>query len=206
MDIMLELKSKLRDWPESAQNHRLIWAVATLLFHGMFRIRELVSEKDHEFDPAFTLLTDNIHVDESGPTIQVQLKAPKEDKKCRSKVVDVYSTGGPTCPVQAFLKWKAMLNDWPQQTPAFRWSNGKPLTAKRFNAVLKTCLQHLPSRTPTSHCFRIGAASRLGALGHSDEEVKAMGRWSSRAFEEYMLHPRTKRAFIAKQLAFNDEL
>ncbi len=38
----------------------------------------------------------------------------------------------------------------------------------------------------------------LGALGFSDEEVKAVGRWSSRAFEEYMLLPRTKRMQMAK--------
>ena len=40
--------------------------------------------------------------------------------------------------------------------------------------------------------------SMLGALGFSDEEVKAVGRWSSRAFEEYMLLPRTKRMQMAK--------
>ncbi len=49
-----------------------------------------------------------------------------------------------------------------------------------------------------THSFRIGTASMLGALGFSDEEVKAVGRWSSRAFEEYMLLPRTKWMQMAK--------
>ena len=199
---MLTLKANLRHWNESPTNHRLIWAVATNLYHGLFRVRELLSEKETEFDPAFTLLTDDIKTSDSSQhgSIHFQLKAPKEDKKNRTKIVDVYGTGNPTCPVRAMAKWQAKM-PWPANQPAFRWQNGTPLTAKKFNQVLK---EHFgPSaegtRAFSSHCFRIGAASRLGHLGYSDEDVQAMGRWSSRAFEEYLLHPRTKRAAIAKQ-------
>ena len=207
-EVLLTLKEELRRWEETPANRRLIWAVATNLFHGLFRIRELVSEREDTFDPAFTLLTDNIHISTGANqgAIQFQLKAPKEDKKHRSKIVDVYGTGGQTCPVNAFTKWKAAVNCWPPGQPAFRWQDGRPLTAKRFNAVLKDRLAGTVQggdRAFTSHCFRIGAASRLGALGHSDEDLKAMGRWSSRAFEEYLLHPRTKRAALAKHLPFD---
>jgi len=173
--------------------------------HGLFRVRELLAEREGEFDPAFTMLTSDIRISDSGEfgTIHFRLKAPKEDKKNRSKIVDVYGTGTDTCPARAFKKWHTKM-DWPQDQPAFRWSNGTPLTAKKFNQILST---HLggggEGQKPfTSHCFRIGAASRLGHLGYSDEDVKAMGRWSSRAFEEYLLHPRTKRAAIAKH-AYN---
>jgi len=204
-DDMLTLKTNLRSWDESSTNHRLIWAVATNLFHGLFRVRELLAEREGEFDPAFTMLTSDIRISDSGEfgTIHFRLKAPKEDKKNRSKIVDVFGTGTDTCPVRAFKKWHTKM-DWPQDQPAFRWSNGTPLTAKKFNQILST---HLGGggggqKPFTSHCFRIGAASRLGHLGYSDEDVKAMGRWSSRAFEEYLLHPRTKRAAIAKH-AYN---
>jgi hypothetical protein len=40
----------------------------------------------------------------------------------------------------------------------------------------------------------------MGALGYDDNDVKAVGRWSSRAFEEYLLLPRTKRMAIAKKI------
>lgn len=201
-EAMAALKRNLRNWNQSSTNQRLIWAVATSLYHGMFRIRELVADKEEEFDPAFTLLTENVCILDQGEfgSIQFQLKAPKEDKKCRSKIVDVYGSGEPSCPVQAVSKWKERVS-WPAGQPAFRWDDGRPLTAKKFNSILKEMLQKwVPAGTKpfTSHCFRIGAASRLGNLGYSDEDVKAMGRWSSRAFEEYMLHPRTKRAAIAK--------
>ena len=202
-ETMATLKKNLRNWNQSTTNQRLIWAVATCLFHGLFRIRELVSDREDEFDPAFTLLTENICIlkqSEHG-SIQFQLKAPKEDKKCRSKIVDVYGSGKPSCPVQAISKWKERTT-WPAGQPAFRWDDGRPLSAKKFNSTLKEMLQGSSpagAKPFTSHCFRIGAASRLGNLGYSDEDVKAMGRWSSRAFEEYLLHPRTKRAAIAKQ-------
>ena len=51
-----------------------------------------------------------------------------------------------------------------------------------------------------THSFRIGMASMLGALGYDDDDVKAVGRWSSRAFEEYLMLPRTKRIAMAKKL------
>lgn len=200
---MLLLKKRLGDWEQRKTDQRLIWAVATNLFHGLFRVQELLCEKATEFDPAFTLLTSNIHWEphDLPKSLQFQLKAPKEDRKCRSTIVDVYSNDSPTCPVRAFTKWVQNIKHWPANQPAFRWSDGSPLTASQFNKILKERLEGLSDsqRAFTSHCFRIGAASRLGALGHSDEDVKAMGRWSSRAFEEYMLHPRTKRAAIAKQ-------
>jgi hypothetical protein len=39
-------------------------------------------------------------------------------------------------------------------------------------------------------------------LGNDDEDIQALGRWSSRAFEEfrYLMFPRTKRMAIAKKI------
>ncbi len=203
VEIMLSLKRKLRDWATSHANQRLIWATATCMYHGLFRVQELLCDREDAFDPAFTLLTTDIQLnsDSQQDSLQFNLKAPKEDKKCRSKIVDVYSNGTPTCPVRAFTKWKAELKSWPPTQPAFRWDDGTPLTARCFNKILKDKLADAapnPHAKLSSHSFRIGAASRLGELGHSDDDLKAMGRWSSRAFEEYLLHPRTKRAAIAK--------
>ena len=44
-------------------------------------------------------------------------------------------------------------------------------------------------------------ATLLGQMGCGDEEIQAMGRWSSRAFEAYLKMPRTKRAMMAKKMA-----
>jgi hypothetical protein len=53
----------------------------------------------------------------------------------------------------------------------------------------------------TTHSFRTGAASMMAILGYSDSDIKAMGRWSSRAFETYIRLPRTKRIEMARDFA-----
>ena len=52
----------------------------------------------------------------------------------------------------------------------------------------------------SSHSFRAGAASMMAAIGYSDDDIKAVGRWSSRAFMEYIKLPRTQRAEIARKI------
>ena len=40
----------------------------------------------------------------------------------------------------------------------------------------------------------------MAAIGYSDDDIKAVGRWSSRAFMEYIKLPRTQRAEIARKI------
>jgi hypothetical protein len=200
-DTMALLKQRLREWEANITDQRLLWAVATNLFHGAFRIGELLGSRKSEFDPVFDLLTDDIHV--SSKSIQFRLKMPKEDRKGRSTIVDVYATGGPHCPVRAFTKWRAMNNHWPAGQPAFRWRNGSPLTQNEFRDILDSRLSGYienPGDVFCTHSFRIGIASMLGSLGYDDEDIQAVGRWSSRAFEEYLRLPRTKRMAMAKKI------
>jgi hypothetical protein len=84
--------------------------------------------------------------------------------------------------------------------PAFRFSSGVPLTGGKLNGLLK---EWLGKAVPgiSAHSFRIGAASLMGKLGFSDKDVKAVGRWGSRAFEGYIRLPRTKRRLVAEKLA-----
>jgi hypothetical protein len=199
MELMGILKKRLRAWDASPTNQRMVWAVATNLFHGAFRIGELLSAKSSEFDPNFELTTKDVHTTREAN--QFRLKSPKEDRKGRAVIVDVYATGKNTCPVHALQKWMAIHKHWPDCQPAFRWEDGKPFTQNQFRQILNDRLGGFvenPGDVFCTHSFRIGAASMLGALGFSDEEVKAVGRWSSRAFEEYMLLPRTKRMQMEK--------
>ena len=52
-----------------------------------------------------------------------------------------------------------------------------------------------------THPFRAGIASLLAEKGLSDEEIRSIGRWHSRAFEAYVKKPRTRRATLAKTIA-----
>jgi hypothetical protein len=94
------------------------------------------------------------------------------------------------------------------------WSNGgkltvsgqitvKPFTQNQFRKIMEDRLTGFvdnPADIFCTHSFRIGVASMLGSLGYCDDDIQAVGRWSSRAFEKYLRLPRTKRMHIAKQI------
>jgi hypothetical protein len=209
LTVMKLIKEVIRAWQQPMEWRLLMWAVCTLAFHGSFRIHELLCQHETYFDPDFTLLEQDVQLKKQKLTgggvteiLIVTVKAPKENRKGGVAVVDVYETGGPTCPVKAFKQWKNRQKSDDNKV-LFRSSDGTPLTGRRFNVLLKQLLgPHIDysKGSITAHSFRSGIPSLLGELGHTDEEIKRVGRWSSRAFEHYMKLPRTTRAAIAQKL------
>jgi len=209
LTIMKILKEMIRDSNLPIEEKLLIWTVSTVAFHGSFRIHEILCRRETEFDPDFTLLEDDIKVknfttDKGLPqrVLHFSIKNPKEDKAGRIVVVDVYETGGPTCPVKAFCRW-IDRRDKTGNKVLFRKNDGTPLTGRKFNQYLKTLLgKHIDYKKGkiTAHSFRSGIPSLLGQLGHTDDDIKSVGRWSSRSFEHYLKLPRTSRADIAQKL------
>jgi hypothetical protein len=115
-------------------------------------------------------------------------------------IVDIYETGTELCPVRAVGKWLTATSSMESDLPAFRFVSRVPLTGSKLNNLLKEWLEEATPGIST-HSFRIGTASMMGKLGFSDREVKAVGIWSSRAFEGYMRLLRTKRRLVADKLA-----
>ena len=89
--------------------------------------------------------------------------------------------------------------------PVFRVKSGGCFTGADFNKQLKKLLGDLGSKIPggvvTSHSFRAGVASEMAKRGHSEEELMAVGRWSSKAYKLYMGLPLTHRATFARKIA-----
>ena len=209
LTMMKILKERLRRWKEDDREKLLVWTVASLAFHGAFRIGELLCTQETNFDPAYTLLTEDISTSgedltagEPVTVLTVRLKCPKEQRDGRAVLVDVYQSGGPICPVRAFQKWAARAQLEKGQ-PLFRRDCGTPLTGRKMNVYLHELMGDIAREKGgklTSHSFRIGIASTLGAKGFSDEEIKAAGRWGSSAFEVYLKLPRTRRMAIARKI------
>jgi hypothetical protein len=132
--------------------------------------------------------------------VQVKLKAPKESKSRAEVIIDVYQSESNICPVRAVKNWWQATAEMSSNLPAFRFASGVPLTGQKLNKLLKEWLGEVAPGIST-HSFRIGAASMMGRLAFADREVKAVGRWSSRAFEGYIRLPRTKRKLVAEKLA-----
>jgi len=210
LTIMKILKEAIRAWDRPVEDKLLLWAVCTMAFHGSFRIHEILCQNENFFDPDFTLLSKDVVLkshkwggEQAVKMLQVTLKSPKENKTGKSTVVDIYETGGPTCPLKGFCRWMGKSGtSLEQDNVLFRDRNGVPLTGRKFNALLKRLLEpHIDYSKGqiTAHSFRSGVPSLLGNLGHSEEDIKKVGRWSSRSFEHYTKLPRTSRAAIAQK-------
>jgi hypothetical protein len=211
LTILKILKEAIRAWARPMGVKLLVWAVCTMAFHGSFRIHEILCRNETFFDPDFTLLEKDVTVGtfmtkdkQVTKVLHVTVKCPKESKTGRQTVVDLYETGGPTCPIKGFCQWKDRRSKVADPNSVlFSDGGGVPLTGKRFNAVLKELLEtHIDYSKGqiTAHSFRSGVPSLLGTLGFSDDDIKKVGRWSSRAFEHYTKLPRTSRAEIAQRL------
>ena len=203
VEILTVLKGRIADSDFLGRDQRMIWSVCSTLFHGAFRVHELLCKRADSFDPDFTLLGRDVVLDKEGErgVIRFRIKAPKEEKRGKSVIVDVYETESLLCPVRAFKKWDR-FRETEQELPLFRFDSGVPFTGRRLNQILRACLEgHVEGgeKLFSSHSFRAGTASHMAAIGCSDNEIKAIGQWSSRAFLEYVKLPRSNRAEVAKK-------
>lgn len=207
INVMKLLKLEIRKLQDTNTNKALLWSVCTLAFNGCMRIHELLARKETEFDIHTTLLHKDVSIsppkEDGYREIQLKLKSPKEDRVGNGKIIDIYETKGPLCPVRALQRWSRLSKHEEKNLPLFRLENGKNLTGRSFNKMLKLMLgKHLnyQNGSITSHSFRSGLATLMGQLGFPDHQIMAMGRWSSSCFETYLKLPRSRRMEIAKQI------
>ena len=207
-DVLRLMRAELSNSNLKNADKLLLWSCCTLLFFGGFRCHELLSLFVTKFDPAFTLLSEDITentVRVNGSqirTLQILIKSEKKDTKGESTVVDIYESTSDICPIAAYQGYKKVAAN-ERGKPAFRLSDGKPLTGRKLNEYIKFFLgKHLDtdSKFVSSHSFRSGLASMLGSLGFSEDQIKDAGRWSSEAYQRYLKLPRTRRFAMAKQL------
>ena len=149
-----------------------------MTYFGLFRIGELVCSRK----------TSNKALKKSNVTI-----ASSEN----STGYNQDKTNGATCvriPLnevtrEFFLTLKSYMSMIPSSAVEFLChSNGSPLTRYQFSAVLskvcKVCSFNVENYKTRS--FRIGRATDLALSGMSEEGIKQMGRWSSKAYTGYI--------------------
>ena len=189
--VLKLIKAELKISDLEKKDKLLVWSVCTLAFMGAFRIHELLAKREGVYDPNFTLLGRDVKVKkvkvgkEEVKSMTILLKSEKKDRVGKSTVVDVYQSGGELCPVKAFEKWKKNTN-FASSMPAFRLTSGKPLTGKNLNKILEGLLgKHLDYKRGkiSSHSFRSGMASLMGSLGYTEDQIQAVGQWSSQAYQ-----------------------
>ena len=190
----------------------LFWAVSCILWNGSFRVHEILSRTENEYDPQSTLLWEDVtmkSVQIEGKTVQAiafRIKSPKVDRVGTGDFIEIYETGLYNCPVKALNRWRTNSNllESPH-IPVFRNATGKCYTGKKLNQKLSDLTKCLDDKIKggkvTSHSFRAGVASEMCKAGYSEQDIQAVGRWTSSAYKLYLKLPRSHRANLARTLA-----
>ena len=207
-NILKYIKLEIKDSKYSKHDKNLLWATCTICFSGGLRCGEILCKKKNSFDPATDMLhkfieLKTINAAENLKIVQLTLRSEKQNKSGTPTICDIYPSKSSICPVRAFIKWQNCRNFSQDDLPAFRWENGDNLTTRELNSFLQSTLKPFlqgTNKTVSGHSLRIGLASMLGVLGFADEDVMALGRWSSRVFKHYLQLPRTRRLEVARAI------
>jgi len=125
--------------------------------------------------------------DQNRKKIVLEISAPKENRNQPPVFVEIFQT--------------ANRDSHANNGPHFRDDNGKPLTITALNKLLKKLLGEKTGIS--SHSFRIGAATAMGALGFANHEIQSLGRWKSDAYNRYIRRGKSARAVAVKAFSKN---
>jgi hypothetical protein len=117
--------------------------------------------------------------------IVLHLKRSKTDIKNEGVSIVVAAIDSPLCPVKALLHLWA-TDPQPHNAPLFSFS-GQPFTKDRVQQCLTNRLRAkgFDPKHYTLHSFRKGAAQHAKDSGMRDDQIQALGRWTSQAFRVY---------------------
>ena len=162
--------------------------IVTLLFFGFFRVSEILGDKRNNI-PCLDREDVKIHRSK----LNIKLRQYKHSKGNVARVSLKRQNDELICPINSMHEYLIKVN--PTNT-MFMNKTGSPLTKNSFSQMLKSCSLAAGYTKPfTSHCFRIGATSYASMLGHSESQIKTMGRWRSQAYVGYI---RRSQALVAR--------
>ena len=195
---MEDIKRKLIKAAMKTDAKRSIWTVIVLLFMGSLRGSELLLYDKLKFDPVKTLLGGDISlIKATGPDgreveiLSIRLKQPKTARSNPHQVVEMAETGGLLCPIKAWKSWQeGRKTPLLGGRPAFMWSDGKLITMQEINLLLAALLPKAPVKI-TARAFRPALPTLLAREGVTEQVVQALGRWTSKSYNQYVWHGRS---------------
>ena len=185
--LLDKILDKLPSVCSSTYESCMFTAAFSLAYFGLFRVGELVADSAKNY--AHALHLNDVRVINHGSCLEVDIRRAKSDQKGKGNTLLLEAIPSRTCPVsnlRAFLKVRGIGS-----ALLFCHFGGAPVTRYQFSAVMDKALRliGLGDKTYRSHSFRIGAASVASELGLSDDEVKDIGRWKSKAYKQYIRIP-----------------
>ena len=179
----------------------MFWAACCTAFFGFLRAAEF-TVPNSGFCSNLHLSVSDVSVDKTPvPNMAiVHLARSKTDQYGKGCSVILARSDSALCPVTALMTYLRLRGMTPG--PLFIYSDGAPLSKCRLNKRL----QHVLSAAGwqgrfTLHSFRVGAASTAASLGFPDHLIKALGRWSSEAYQVYIKLPQNRLVSASRSLA-----
>lgn len=175
---------KLRSGLFTPYSNLLLEAAFLTAFYGFLRGGEFTINSKN-FDPSHDLTINDItfHTDH----FSIYLKHSKTDRDSNGSTISISSTNDGYCPLLAMNRLLSSRSKSYPTDPLFITDKGEAMSKPWFASRLRTiCL--LCGMDPalyTSHTFRIGAATTAASIV-SIPMLKAMGRWSSSAYQRYI--------------------
>ena len=175
--ILLALIQAVPRIAPSAYDRYLLQAMFTTMFHGFLRIGE-VTASPHNLQYHQVML--------STLAAEITFTSYKHHQGQPFTLSIPASTAHEVCPV-LLLKQYLILRGT-SSGPLFCSSAKAPIQPGYFRSLLAMAKAgaNLSASHITPHSFRIGAATYAATRGLSSQQIQAMGRWKSSAFQKYV--------------------
>ena len=112
---------------------------------------------------------------QSTPGISILLKASKTDPFCSGTIINIFLTGGITCPINALNRFITLRDSFSVDPgPLFLLTFGHPLS------------RALDPKSYHGHSFRIGVATTAAKLNVPDYLIQQLGCWTSNCYQVYI--------------------
>ena len=175
----------------------MVAAASSLAFFGFLRCGEALAVKRNEISV------------ESGTSrnLKLTIQKSKTDPFRQGCVLFVGSTNAAeaaVCPVRLTETYLNATATRPHASLLFAWQRGAALEKKDFVAAVQRAIQRhgVPNaKAYMGHSFRSGAATSAAAAGVPEWLIKAMGRWTSSAYETYIKTPKSAVTTVSQAVA-----
>ncbi|XP_035854557.1 uncharacterized protein LOC118494467 [Sander lucioperca] len=184
LPLVKQIISQLRNGCFGPYTGQLLETVILTAFFGFLRGGE-ISSRTCSFDPNHNLTISDVSINDHHFTLF--LKHSKTDRNGEGVVVYISESNTVFCPLISMMTYLRCRPSAGLQEPLFVTQAGKPMSRAWFASHLRLLCQFygLPPDRCTAHSLRIGAATTAAASAPV-LTLKAMGRWSSAAYERYL--------------------
>ena len=180
-----------------SRDAQMVWTAVSVAFFGLLRVGEYTAPSPRQCDAARTLTRSCVNI--AGGVLTLRIRRSKTDQHGAGSDVVIGPTGNDICPVAAMTAYLANTAGGRPTGPLFQYGDGTFLTAEDVNHWLAT---HIDPET-TSHCLRIGGATRVPEIGTPTWQLQACGRWQSNAYRRYLRPVPSVMATLAASMAGN---